>query len=411
MIRPQEIFDSLASVPIIQVVAVICFILTLFLQRPLRWGAQQGMLLLLLLVIVLSGVFNGWGRQGVLDAQSMIVSSNIPLFLYATLISTASRQRKIMLITLLASVLMVHNGHLQATQGIGWTGTEAIVVKYTEEIRIQYLGFFSDPNDLGMLLVMNLPFLAYFYSRGKFFSKVICLSIMVFFLYGIVLTGSRGTVLGACSLVAFYLLFKHGGARLIAFALLLGPVVITLLSSFGGLSSSESSSRSRLEAWYDGIHYLFWNPLLGIGKGNFFDYHGLTAHNSYVLVSSELGGLGFTLWGGALVFTVWLGFRIFKLPDAEKKIAENKNNLSDELKLNTALFFSLLGFMVTAFFLSRAYTLLLYVFMGVTIASHYRVAFLVPSIRKLMTLKNVIMCSFASWLMIVMVYLALKVAL
>lgn len=410
-VRPQEIFAGLKDVPVIQVSAILCFLFALLGQRPLRWGPQQGMLLLLLPVVAVSGVLNGWGTGGILEAQSMLIATNIPLFLFVTIVSSVSRQTKLMMLSIFASILMIHNGYVQANNPLGWSGTPAINVKYTDEIRIRYLGFFSDPNDLGMLIVMNIPFVMFFYSQGKSFKKLICLSILAWFGYGIYLTGSRGTILGAAALVGLYLLFKYGGTRLVVAGVVAGPMLATLFSKFGGLSSSDSSANSRLEAWYDGIYYLLWNPLFGIGKGNFVDWHGRAAHNSYILVAAELGSIGYTLWGGALMATVLAGFTIFKLPKEKFDAHPDSKAINLEIKINSALFFSMLGFMVTAFFLSRSYTLLMYIFLGMMIASHYRVIKRVPELSYLMSIKQALLCAMYSWVLVVMVYITLKVAL
>lgn len=410
LIRPQEVFSFLHGIPVIMVVTILCATFTLLLQRPLRWALPQTFLICMLPVISVSAFLNGWGTKGLMESQNILISSILPLFLFATVVSTASRQRKLMVVSILASAFMVHNGWVQynSYDGFGWTGTRAVA---GELRRIVYVGIFQDPNDLGMLLVMNMPFIAYFYHRGSFLTKITCLLLFSAFLYGVYITGSRGTLLGTAALFGFYLLLRYGGTRLIIAGIALGPVFATLLSQFGGLSSGEASARSRLYAWYDGVHYLLNNPLFGIGKGNFTDMHGRTAHNSFILVASELGTLGYTLWGGALALTVYIGYKIFKLPLERFANHPDRAVIVDEIKINTALFFSMIAYLATAFFLSRAYILLLFMFLGMAIASHYRVFKYVPELKSLMSYKVAFYCGMASWLMVFMVYFTLKVSL
>ena len=172
-------------------------------------------------------------------------------------------------------------------------------------------------------------------------------------------------------------------------------------------SNVDESARGRLEAWYFGIQMLISYPL-GIGKGAFVDHHGLTAHNSYVLVAGELGFIGYCLWGGALVFTIMSGFLFIKHTKFKVDLTEEQRN---ELAINKTLFFSMTGFMVTGFFLSRSYTVLLFIFMGMTIASHYRVVKLLPELSQFINKALVIKSIFYSWAIIIVVYLALKIAL
>lgn len=409
LIRPQEFFQFLNGVPVIMVTTIMCFLAMLLGQRPLRWTPPQTFLICMLPIISISAVLNGWGTKGLIESQSILISSILPLFLFVTGVSSASRQRKIMVISIFASVLMVHNGWVQQTSynAVGWTGTRAV----GEELRIVYVGIFQDPNDLGMLLVMNMPLLAYFYYRGGKLTKLSCLVLLVWFLYGVYITGSRGTLLGTAALLGFYFLLKHGGTRLIIAATALGPVFAILISQFGGMSTGDASAMSRLYAWYDGVHYLLGNPVFGIGKDNFLDWHGRAAHNSYILVAAELGTLGYTLWGGALALTVFIGFKIFKIPLARFDAHPQRAEIVDEIKLNTALFFSMISYMVTAFFLSRSYILLLFIFMGMTLASHFRVFKFVPELKPLMSYKMVFFCGMASWVLVFMVYFTLKVTL
>lgn len=410
LIRPQDFLTAFSKFPLVMLSTILCFILIISFQRPLRWAPQQTLLIFLLPIVSVSGFLNGWGTKGIIESLNIAFYLMLPLFFFATVITTTLRQKCIMFVTIVASIFMVHNGWVQQNSydGFGWTGTQAVGGDLR---RIVYVGIFQDPNDLGMLLVMNIPFLVYFFYNGGFISKFLSFSVFGLFLYGIYITGSRGTILGTAALFGFYLLLRYGGTRLIIFGIVTGPAIATLLSQFGGLNSGEASARGRLYAWYDGIHYLISNPIFGIGKGNFADWHGRTAHNSYILVAAELGVFGYTLWGGALALTVYIGYKIFKLPVERFANHPQKTLILDELKLNTALFFSMIAFMVTAFFLSRSYILLLFIFVGMSVASHYRVFKYVPEFKELMTIRVALKCGLASWIMILMVYLALKVSL
>ncbi len=57
-----------------------------------------------------------------------------------------------MAVIVMCSVVLAVHGIEQARSGIGWTG-----VPIGEDGRIQYVGIFNDPNDLGLLFVAALP--------------------------------------------------------------------------------------------------------------------------------------------------------------------------------------------------------------------------------------------------------------
>jgi O-antigen ligase len=249
--------------------------------------------------------------------------------------------------------------------------------------------------------------------------KLLMLAVIVALGYGVYMTGSRGTLLGTVAVVGIYFLINNAGAKLILFAAFSAPIAATLIASFGGLSSSEASAAGRLDAWYDGIQMLIYNPVFGVGMGNFIDRHGIVAHNSYVHVASELGVLGYSLWGGALVMNMLVGYAILKQfnhyseDESETEHADETlvEKYREEVLLNKVLFYSMIGFMVTAFFLSRQFTLLLFIFMGMQMASHFRLLKMRPSLLEMFSGKMVWRSMGYSWTVIVAVYITLKVGL
>mgnify|MGYP005988193073 CR=1 FL=1 len=428
-LRLHEAFDTSQNWVLIKVFAIIALLFTLLAQRPLKISSQHTMVFLLLPVIIISAVLNGYGMKGVTQSQLFIVSSVIPLFLYSSLLSTIKRHHIIMVVCIISTLFMVHNGHVQRNShiGLGWTGTYSV-----GDGRIAYLGFFKDPNDIGMFLVMNLPLVAYFFTQSKKLGKLLSICAFIALIYGIYLTDSRGTMLGAAALIALYLLITKGGTKLILFCVAVGPALATMIAARGGVSSDDASASGRLDAWYEGIHMLLSHPFFGVGMGNFVEWHRRTAHNSYVLLSSELGFLGYCLWAGALFLSVIAGYYVVKnktnLLDSYKKIlteseTETKTATStenfeaamqlfkQELTLASALFFSMVGFLITAFFLSRSYTLLLFVFLGMNMASHYRIIKLVPEFEDKFNTTRILQAIGIGWGLMVMVYITLKVAL
>jgi O-antigen ligase len=399
---------------LVKTLILFCFVITLIMHRPLQWSIHHWLLVMLLPLIALSGFVNGSGAIGIDEAQKLIAAAIIPFFLFTSCVSSAKRQRYLMVLCIISVLCMIHNGHYQQTSefNLGWAlntqGMEAND-RETTVSRMTYLGFFGDPNDIGLFLVMCIPFLAYFFTQGKFLTKLTTLTILSIFIYGIYITGSRGTQLGALSLIPIYYLVLHAGPKIMITAVSLAPIAAVLLTSL--TKNIDESANGRLEAWYAGIQMMLSHPITGIGKGNFADHHGLTAHNSYILILGELGIPGYTLWGGVLISIVLTGYLFIK---NSQRI--NSTELTDEqkseLKLNKTLFFSMIGFLVTAFFLSRSYTVVLFVFLGITLASHIRLSKLMPELAMQCFNTSVVLRSMMyCWAIIVAVYIALKVGL
>ena len=412
LIRPHEMFQVSIEWIFIKFFAILCLLSIIFGIRPLKFYPQLWMTFTIVPLIVISGFLNASGMDGLSYAQDFVVSSAIPIFLYTTCLTTIKRQHLIMFLCLSAAMVMVHNGHYQQTSpfGEGWALDSHSVGRFNlGERRITFLGFFSDPNDIGMFLVMNIPFVVYFYTKGKFTTKILMLGILASLGYGIYLTGSRGTMVGAGGLIAIYYLFINAGPKLIMILALLAPVMIVAFTALQ--STIDESAMQRLEAWYHGIHMLLSNPVFGVGKQQFMEVHGRVAHNSYIHIAGELGIPGYSLWGGALIFTVLTGYFTLKSKITTKDKSEENEELVNELLLNKTLLFSMIAFMITGFFLSRSYTLLLYLFMGMTLASHIRLQKLEPAYSVYSNNQIAIKSMMTCWVIIVIVYLALQVGL
>lgn len=416
LIRPHEMWQTSADWIIIKVFAIITFCLVLVAQRPLKLYPQHWMLLALIPFIIMSGFLNGSGMFGIEEAEMLFISAIIPLFLFSSCITSIKRQHLLMVVCLIAAMLMVHNGHVQQTefQGFGWAlNTHSVGYIDLGERRITYLGFFNDPNDLGMFLVMNIPFTIYFFQKGNALVKLSMLMVLSALIYGIYLTGSRGTMLGVGGLFGIYILVVNAGPKLFISTVILSPIAATVVASLQ--SNIDASANGRLEAWYAGIQMLIANPIFGIGKGQFFDYHGLVAHNSYIHVAGELGVPGYSLWGGALIFTVLTGYQFIKASKANNDTSaideDNNKAVENELLLNKTLFFSMISFMITGFFISRMFTLLLFIFMGMAIASHIRVVKLEPEYREHFNTSLAFRSMGYCWVVIIAVYISLKLGL
>jgi hypothetical protein len=416
LIRPHEFSIETSRYIVIKVFAILAFLFTLTSLRPIKLLPQHYMLLGFTPLIMISAFLNGWGTGGITEAQKFFVASIIPFFLYSNLITSVSRQKILMYVSIAAALVMIYNGHIQQQSfdgNVGYGLGDSLTVGRAE-MRITYLGFFGDPNDLGMFLVMNIAFLGYFYSEKGAFYKLLMPLIFGLLCYGVLMTGSRGTLLGTLGVIFLYFLIKKAGARLILFALIMAPIIATLLTKFGGMSSSESSANGRLEAWYSGILMLLHNPIFGVGKGNFMDHHELVAHNSYIHVAGEMGIPGYSLWAGVITLTMLASYRVIKefYNWSDSDISEEtKREYNAEVKINQTLFFSMLGFMITAFFLSRQFTLLLFIFLGMLTASHLRLIKLRPELKMLFSKDMVIKSMTYCWVIIIAVYMALKVGL
>jgi O-antigen ligase len=142
---------------------------------------------------------------------------------------------------------------------------------------------------------------------------------------------------------------------------------------------NQTSESGRLQIWQRGIGYMFQHPILGVGANNFGMAEGTlspmaerqqfgagvrwnAAHNSLVQVGAELGLPGLALFI-AIIATAFAALaRPRRRPGVERDVQEP----SPELR--QALTASLIGFVVGAFFLSLAYSEMLFTLVAMAVS-------------------------------------------
>jgi O-antigen ligase len=141
---------------------------------------------------------------------------------------------------------------------------------------------------------------------------------------------------------------------------------------------NHTEESGRLEIWHRGVGYMLGNPLFGVGPNNFRVAEGTlspfaerqqfgvgvrwnAAHNSYVQVGAELGIPGLVLFVATMVSAFIALHRTGRLQGAraDAQLAETQ--------LMSALTASLVGFAVGAFFLSLAYSEMLYTLLALIV--------------------------------------------
>lgn len=418
LIRPHE-WGSLVNEEssIVQNSLIFCMLFFLFHQNKNLNAPQLPLMVFMVLTIFLSVVAAGWIGGGLEQGELFIRTAVVPFVLISGLVDTIRRQHILFLIIVLASVIMVINGHVQVNDesGIGLMGNP--IYRNGGDVRITYLGFFADPNDLGMYLVMSLPVLFLLTYKFPALLKPAGWAGTAIVLYGVYLSQSRGTLLATLTLIFIWFWRKYGTTKSAVLVLMASPVMVFILSRFREIGSEDESSQGRLDAWYAGLEMLIDNPVFGVGQGAFTEYHYLTAHNSFVLAFAEMGLLGCLVWIAILVSTVYSLFKI-----AERKYITEDTTLTaeqtivaeKEALIALVMLYSLAAYVVTGFFLSRTYVPVLYLYLGMSAACLGRVRRAFPKVPAdvFFPAKQIATYSFAITVGgIVAIYLIVKVLL
>ena len=360
LIRPHEYIPALMGKPILPVLLILGTAIWLIFGRKCFFVSQHKLILVLLVIVSLSPLLQGWAG-GILIAFEEFYP--IVVF-YLLLVGSMDSSRKIRAFYWLmtsAAVIMSLHGIGQERNGVGWSGAVPVM-----DGRITYVGIFNDPNDLGNLFVATLPMMVYLYSYYKsFIVKISLLAAMFTTFYGIYLTNSRGALLGVAGMCWVYLAGKFGIVRAVIVSTFFLPIVLLAPSRMREISANEESAAGRVDAWFAGLQMLTGSKFLGVGYGGFVDHHNLTAHNSFVLIFAELGIIGYFVWLAFLFLSLVMAFTMMK-----QAMGRAREERTESEALAFPVFYSLIGFCVTAFFLSRSYNILLYLLCALSVANY-----------------------------------------
>ena len=228
-----------------------------------------------------------------------------------------------------------------------------------------------DPNDLSLLLVMCLP-ITYFLMREAHGGKKVFLLVMILFsLFIIPQTGSRGGLL-ALATVIFALVVKQGWKKALIILPLSGGLLFFLLSvaapqhfeRFISLSDIDndynvSARGGRIDIWKTSLQLMKENPIFGSGAGAFVAAEGhanteegkwMTAHNSFLQIGVELGVVALFLH----LSVIWKMIRLSR---------------QHSTWLGPGIEIGLYAYCVGGFFLSWAYGYVVYLFIALSLAN------------------------------------------
>lgn len=385
LIRPQD-YPAFADAPppVLPAMLMLAAVLWLLSARKRFDAPQYPALLLFFVALMLSNVANGW-FGGALEQLGKFAPTVMAFVILANAADSRKRVVVVMATFVLCATVLALHGIDQSRAGVGWTG-----MHMSQETRIQYVGIFNDPNDLGLLFVTCVPMAAYLASRGGA-AKWLWRAAIVLLVYGIYLTNSRGTMLALLAVGGAYVWWRRGAVAAALLATGALAVLMALPSRMQEMDVSEASAMGRVESWYEGLVMFRQHPVLGVGADMYSELYHLTAHNSFVLVLAETGIVGFTLWIAFVGYCFRMMLAAVQRPPAHVLAAAVEGGQGggaaggsagidpddeaidawyEDRAIALALLLSLCGFFVGAFFLSRSYIVILYLLAALVVA-HY----------------------------------------
>lgn len=249
---------------------------------------------------------------------------------------------------------------------------EMTIEGYRVDVAVK--GLFANPNDLALHLVTMTPiaFALALGSRNKLM-RVVYYAMTALFIAANTLTFSRGGFLGllATAAIVVWKLSRKNRLNVSLASIVIGGAFIMLapgnyglrmISIFVPALDPVGSSDQRRELLERSILVTLRNPW-GIGIGNFpiVGVRNLVTHNAFTQVSSELGLLGL------LAYLIFMISPFRKLGAIERTLFA-KRETDWFYYLAIGLQASIVGYMVSSFFVSVAYNWFIYYIIAYAVA-------------------------------------------
>ncbi len=245
---------------------------------------------------------------------------------------------------------------------------------------IRTQGWMDDPNYFALLLNTTIV-LAYFFliNENKKFYKILYIFAIILMIVGIVLSMSRGGLIGLF-ILTIIAVFRERKRKyfwvfvviiLFLFVSLYGEYILRRLETLQNLGSSRDQSiyiRSTLISV--GIKDILKSPLLGIGFGDYpesvshyYSHHSVVhfiAHNIWLQLAGETGIIGLIMYLGIIFSSLILINR------AINDIRDRQDNAL--LKYLNAIKYAQLAYFIPASFLSVHLHFSIWVYFGLTVS-------------------------------------------
>lgn len=416
-LSPEVIFGSLAEYRSELIVAVLAFLASIFsLQGSNLTRVPQALALVgISFVVLLSFVFNGlFGLAP--TALLTFLPQAFTFFLVFVNFRKKSHLQMLTLVLLFVCLFTIYHGYQALNSGRTedpYLFSMGGVEEGTRLYRIRGLADINDPNDFAQLIVTVIPCVFFFWRKKNLIWNVpVVLFPVGLLIYGMFLTHSRGSILALLSILIVAGRRKFGTIP----ALISAAVVFvgaTAIGWTGGRDISVEAGSDRLEAWSTGLGLIKSHPIFGVGFKRFTEYYEITAHNSIVVCAAELGLVGLFFWvmfilpsvrdmmvvgsepppaapveqegasyayrqaswgGGAAVLEAPPRVDLTAVPAVQSGLPshlaglEESDSTPDEeiRRMGRLMVTSLVGFLIAGWFLSRAYVMTLYTFIGMS---------------------------------------------
>jgi O-antigen ligase len=296
---PETLFGPIAQYHIETIIAALALGSSLLsMKSPGTFRMPQSFALVgMCFAVLLSFIFNGLGGLAITGMLAFLPNA-FTYYLVVMNFRKKKHLQMVTLVLLAASTFTIYMGYTALQAGnllspylVGQGNDEGEHIS-----RLRGLAFINDPNDFAQLMVSLIPLLFLFWKKGKTFRNVVLvLPLVVLLMFGLYLTHSRGAIIAFIAICIFAFRRKIGTipSLVVAGALFAG---FTAVGWSGGREVSVEAGAGRMEAWAVGLDLIKQHPIFGVGFDRFAEYNMITAHNTVVVCCAELGTIGLFFW-------------------------------------------------------------------------------------------------------------------
>lgn len=349
-IRPQDWWKPLYLFPVdIVVMSCVFLLLVPSSQKILKVLSipQTKFLILFLIAIILSCVFNGFTDEvlfyGIKYGQYIIIFIAI-----ASAVDSFLKMKWLAIFMIILITFIGYQCMIQIETGVNLAGMGL----YRDDSRARWVGVFDGSNTTGMALLITVPFIIeFFFGPWGILYKSFAIVSGYFVLNGIILTESRGAMLSLVLVIASYIAIKIKKKIYIVTLAVLMLIIISVASPGRmQVDDPEKSSRERIKLWDEALSLVrYRSTLIGVGKGHFTDFTSHMAHNAFLQVLSETGIIG--AW-------MWLAFIYSNIKGSFTEILRKTKLNRLEVSLYRGFAFAFISLLYASIFLSADHELL-----------------------------------------------------
>jgi len=303
--RPFEVWPILGDMHLERVYMLLTMLIWLLSpSKKILPNLQQFAVALFALAVLFTWLMSPW-----MDAGQIVVENWFKILVFYIMLVTSvtsERDLKRMLVGFLVvmALYLLHS----AKEFVG--GRHVYRMGFSRMIGVD--SSMGDPNSFGSTIIYSLPIVTIFWTTTATKRvKLLLLGYAVLCVMCILLTGSRGSLLGLLILGGAYIIRSRRIWIYTAAAAVFSPVVFlalpdslqnrfeTIINPEAGPENAQVSGQGRIDGFFTGMELLGQYPISGIGPGAWRPATRsiIESHNLYGQVAGEMGLIGIVTFG------------------------------------------------------------------------------------------------------------------